>query len=422
MYKFLLIKNFELKILIITFFLISIFHKHKMFVKSVTTGETITIFLLIFSFYIIIKNNKFFFNKTSFSVMLFLILNLFLYFVKKDHLAFNHGEYFGSIIKLFFYSIFFLFLYNLLKLKFNKFFFSNFIFQLTFYYAVLSLIILLLQYLKIYFKIPIPLEFIWFGLGDTPGTLGGINGSWSIGGFDIYKTRGLHMEPSFYGMTINLFLFIQIKINNINYKNKKFLLIIFSLINTFSITTYILTLINILLIIRKNPKLIILNFKQTITYLMLVIVLLFPVINSAIIKRLILVSEFKDRSAIKRLNYSIDSALYNLKKSRYLGSSVGNEQIYVKVSKYTKNNEKYFVYRTAKSEFVSEYKFSYGIIFLYILSASGIIGFLIFCSNFLWLNDNWSKIFLFTLCLSSGSFYDSLFWLSLTILNFINND
>ena len=108
-------------------------------------------------------------------------------------------------------------------------------------------------------------------------------------------------------------------------------------------------------------------------------------------------------------------------KSNYLGTSVGNSNMFSKPYKFS-NRQKYFIYRTAKSEYTVEYNFSYGVIFLYILSVSGILGLLIFCTFFLGLNDKWCKLFLLLICLSSGSFLDSLFWLSLTSLSYISDD
>lgn len=407
--------------LIIILFLISVFHKHLMIIEGLTTSDILICLLLVIGIYLIFKNDKFYYNKISISVLFFLLLNLFLYFFNKNYLGFNINEYFKSLIKLTFYSLFFLILYNILKLKLNKFYFSDFLYKLTFYYSAFAIIILILQYLKVYLNIQIPIEIIWFGLGEDPGMFGQINGKWSIGGFEIHKTRGIHLEPSFYGLTVNLFLFFQIKINNINLRDKKLLIIFIGLINTFSITTYVFTLFNILLIFRKNLNNVFFDFKKILIYCSVIILLLIPFINNTIINRIILISEFKDRSAIKRINFSIDSALYNLDKSNYLGTSVGNSNMFSKPDKFS-NRKKYFIYRTAKSEYTVEHNISYGIIFLYILSVSGILGLLIFCTFFLWINDKWSKLFLLLICLSSGSFLDSLFWLSLTSLIYISDD
>lgn len=421
MLNFIYYKKFEKNILIIILFLISIFHKHLMIIEGLTTSDILICLLLVIGIYLIFKNDKFYYNKISISVLSFLLLNLFLYFFNKNYLDFNINEYLKSLIKLTFYSSFFLILHNILKLKLNKFYFSDYLYKLTFYYSAFALIILILQYIKVYLNIQIPIEIVWFGLGEDPGMFGQINGTWSIGGFEIYKTRGLHLEPSFYGLMVNLFLFFQIKINNINLRDKKLLIILFGLINTFSITTYIFTLFNILLIFRKNINYVFFNFKKILIYSSISILFLIPFISNTIINRIILISEFKDRSAIKRINFSIDSALYNLDKSNYLGTSVGNSNMFSKPSKFS-NRQKYFIYRTAKSEYTIEHKFSYGIIFLYILSVSGILGLLIFCTFFLGINDKWAKLFLLLICLSSGSFLDSLFWLSLTSLSYIGDD
>jgi hypothetical protein len=132
-----------------------------------------------------------------------------------------------------------------------------------------------------------------------------------------------------------------------------------------------------------------------------------PFQKKFIYDRLISINEGTDRSAVKRINVSFNNSIYNLKKTNFIGTSIGNLDLFVN---QRFNGENYRFYRTFTNEYVMDNMSTYAVIFFYVLTFSGVVGLIIFCFKILFLKNYWSKIFLVIYSFSTAIYLDYTFW------------
>jgi hypothetical protein len=398
-------ENIKNNAFLFLFFSSGILTKFYIFNTKISFSDLFAFIFIIYGLYVIIKSKKFYFHKVYFVILGFLIWNLLLFFFNKNILGFNLDSYFLNITQLFFFSFLFIALYNLLIIKKI----TNFLFYLLFWYALFSLLILFLSYLKIYFNITVPYQIAWFGKTSQVDLISYHHFPFSDTS-KILRLHGLNEEPSLYGLVVNSFLFICIKKKFINFNRdkKKFFIIILSLINTFSLSTYILMFLNILFLIYKKINYKVNYLKFIVTTILLILILSLPFQKKFIYDRLISINEGTDRSAVKRINVSFNNSIYNLKKTNFIGTSIGNSDLFVN-ERF--NGENYRFYRTFTNEYVMDNNMStYAVIFFYVLTFSGVVGLIIFCFKILFLKNYWSKIFLVIFSFSTAMYLDYTFW------------
>lgn len=378
-------------------FLSAIFSKTHLFF-SVTLGDALAVLIILtaimkykFNFkYLSPRNHK----NLSVFVLWIIISGGFIYVMG----LLDVGEFSKSLLKLIFYVGVYYSAYTLMRSVD-----SDIIFKQTTNILTLNSVIAI--YVLIAIKYNLPFNLFWYGLDVPEGTA-------YYAGTSIVRARGVFTEPAILGYFLVMGLAF-VLLNGYKMRKFKALLIWLGVLLTFSVTTYFLAFIVILVHYRNNLK----------KHLKLVLVMVvlgatfysIPAfkepIQMAVVDRVLLLFEDNDgrvTSGSMRLNGTWDIALGNLEESYLLGSGLGNHSL-----SYSRLNGYYNSDTAIESHSILSY----------VLGTTGVVGFLIFLSLFKVFKFNKALgVVFFASMFVNGNFLSITFWIFYCLFSISKNN
>lgn len=320
----------------------------------------------------------------GFFIYLWILITAF--FAYQYSIFFASDEFFKSFFKYSFYFLSVSIISIFLK-KIDIKIISKIMLNVVFINSIIGVYILFSQLLKDITGIQIPYNFFWLG-HDGPLSIGEDLDRWTIGNIMLVKLRGQFGEPSLYAISQVLMLtFIYLKDEKLFKESLyKISFVIFTLFLTVSLTAYFLIFLLIVCIFIKDRKFFLTLKNIRIGVFSIMIFLIFaelsPVAPSKIFNQLILnrTSEViggTDRSSVKRLYGSLDTASYVIERSPIYGSSLGNVDIF-----FDKSGGQ-LSYITGRDEQIDLQEAVIHNIPLYYLASLGYIGFFLFLGSLL---------------------------------------
>ncbi len=289
--------------------------------------------------------------------------------------------------------------------------------------ALIALCIYVAQLLEQLSGIHLPHEFFWFGRGG-PLTFGERLKPWEIGGIVLNKARGIFSEPAAFGIFQILGLaFLYFRSSTITQKHAwKYIIILVSLLLTFSLSTYILLCTLLVILIFKQRKIAqLFSLLKIMFATVMMIFLLFTLtplhlseaFYNRVTHRFVEFVQGQDRSGGVRVLGSWETAKEIIMKSPIFGSGLGNLDVAFN--------------STGRTLYYSTLVFDHAAIFnipFYILGTFGIIGFFIFI---LFVGSLFIRapaagtVFLISM-FAYGSFLETSFWVFYVLLsiNFVS--